>query len=65
MQKSRKQTIKQKQKNQGKKKIKHKENKAKKSIKEISSKCEKKRYMQPFKPREGILKLKRKIKNIR
>ena len=65
MQKSRKQTIKQKQKNQGKKKIRQKENKAKKVSKKFDKvNCEKKRHVQPFKPRKGILKLKIKIKNI-
>ena len=56
VQKSRKQTVKQKQKNQGKKKIRQKENKAKKVSKKFVKVTVKRKDI------EGILKLKIKIK---
>ena len=63
--KSQKQTIKEKQENQRKKKMRQNE-KSEKCIKEIfQGNYKKKRFIQSFKPREEILKLKIKITNIK
>ena len=63
--KPKKKAIKEKQKNQRNKKMRQNENKAKKCIKVIyQGNYEKKRFIQSFKHREEILKLKIKIKNL-